>query len=302
MNGTTGYEKTELTIPLTIRSVISIHYFEYTRNFTFPGESHDFWEVVYADKGNLFITANEKSHILHPGEVFLHSPLQFHTIRTDGRTAPNSIIFSFDGDCEVLRSVAGQVWTATPAMRTALSAIIQEAGTAFSTPLGDPYIKRLVRTADRANFGAEQIIRNQMELFLLNMLRAGHSLPPASSLNHKAMADRSLSDMVAYFEEHIHESLTFDALCEAAKLSPTTIKKLFRQAFGCGAMEFFMGRKVDRAKQYIREDRLNFTEIAEVLGFSSIHYFSKVFKAKTGMTPSEYARSVKALWEESGGL
>ena len=40
------------------------------------------------------------------------------------------------------------------------------------------------------------------------------------------------------------------------------------------------------------ESNMNFTEIAEVLGFGSIHHFSKFFKAKTGLTPSAYARSI----------
>ena len=45
----------------------------------------------------------------------------------------------------------------------------------------------------------------------------------------------------------------------------------------------------------IREDYYNFTQIADRLGFSSIHYFSRQFKRITGMTPSEYASSIKAL-------
>ena len=45
----------------------------------------------------------------------------------------------------------------------------------------------------------------------------------------------------------------------------------------------------------IREGRRNFTEIAAALGYQSLHYFSRHFKKVTGMTPSEYARSVKLL-------
>ena len=54
----------------------------------------------------------------------------------------------------------------------------------------------------------------------------------------------------------------------------------------------------DQAKLLIRENSLNFTEIANTLGYSSIHYFSRQFKTFTGMSPSEYALSIKALSEE----
>ena len=60
-------------------------------------------------------------------------------------------------------------------------------------------------------------------------------------------------------------------------------------------MQHFQRMKIDRAKLLIREKRLNFSEISEKLHFSSIHYFSRRFKAISGMTPSEYAQSVKSI-------
>ena len=55
--------------------------------------------------------------------------------------------------------------------------------------------------------------------------------------------------------------------------------------------------KIDMAKQLIRTEQMNFTQISEKLGYSSIHYFSRQFKKLTGMTPSEYASSIKAMAE-----
>ena len=45
------YKRTTLRTVLTVRSIISIHYFDYMSDFTFPGESHDFWELLCVDKG-----------------------------------------------------------------------------------------------------------------------------------------------------------------------------------------------------------------------------------------------------------
>ena len=47
----------------------------------------------------------------------------------------------------------------------------------------------------------------------------------------------------------------------------------------------------------IREQNLNFTQIADCLGYASIHYFSRQFKKITGMTPSEYSLSIQMLAE-----
>ena len=53
--------------------------------------------------------------------------------------------------------------------------------------------------------------------------------------------------------------------------------------------------KINAAKQLIRTNKMNFTQISEQLGYTSIHYFSRQFKKVTGMTPSEYASSIKAM-------
>ena len=64
-----------------------------------------------------------------------------------------------------------------------------------------------------------------------------------------------------------------------------------------GAMDFFSRLKIAYARQLIRENQMNFTQISEFLGYSSIHYFSRQFKKISGMTPTEYITSIKALSE-----
>ena len=71
-----------------------------------------------------------------------------------------------------------------------------------------------------------------------------------------------------------------------------------QNGMGCGVMEHFTRLKIDAAKQMIRENELNFTEIAEHLGFNTPQYFTMVFRRVSGMTPSEYESSVKLNFTE----
>ena len=57
-------------------------------------------------------------------------------------------------------------------------------------------------------------------------------------------------------------------------------------------ISYFISLKLDEAKNMITDTDLNFTEISESLGFATVHYFSRLFKNKTGLTPSQYAKSV----------
>ena len=59
-------------------------------------------------------------------------------------------------------------------------------------------------------------------------------------------------------------------------------------------MKYFNQIKVNEAKRLISEGKYSFTQIADILKFGSIHYFSRVFKQFTHMTPSGYEKSVKA--------
>ena len=58
-------------------------------------------------------------------------------------------------------------------------------------------------------------------------------------------------------------------------------------------MEYYKITKLEKAKELIRQGDYTFTQIASILNYSSIHYFSKVFKKYLGMTPTEYSISVK---------
>ena len=90
--------------------------------------------------------------------------------------------------------------------------------------------------------------------------------------------------------ENLGEMLTVGALCERFGVSPTALMKKFRAATGMGVNEYFADLKIREAKRLIRSSNQSFAEIAERLGYSSAGYFSKVFKAHTGQTPTEYSR------------
>ena len=89
------YIKHTIANILPISKIVTIHYLELAKDFAHEGESHDFWEMVYADKGEILSRAGAKSRVLHPGEAIFHKPNEYHSIRADGVTAPNVFIISF---------------------------------------------------------------------------------------------------------------------------------------------------------------------------------------------------------------
>ena len=292
------YKKTTLRQDLVIRDVISIHYFEYTVDFAFSGELHDFWEIVYADKNELIITADASEILLPQGSLFVHKPMEFHNVRGNGVHAPNSVIVSFSSDAPELYEIAGRVIPCTDAEKLLLGQIIEEGKLAFSTPLGDPYTEELIRR-EASPFGCEELIGNTLVSLCVSLIRRsrqkGVSPAPEAVYPKRRMDEVRLREICSYLQENVEKDLSSRDILAAFSLSESSLQKLFQSKVGMGAMQYFQRLKIDRAKELIREKKLNFSEISEKLGFSSIHYFSRRFKAVSGMTPSEYAASVKSI-------
>ena len=101
-------------------------------------------------------------------------------------------------------------------------------------------------------------------------------------------------------EQRVEQNLTLEQICRDNLIGRSQLQKLFHSHTGGGVMEYFSWLKIQTARRMIREGRLNFTQIATRLSFQSVHYFSRRFRQITGMSPSEYAQSVRMLSELPG--
>ena len=292
-----AFEGLNLQEEVQIPEIITIHYFEYTSTYHFPGESHNFWEFLCVDKGEVEVTADDRLHTLKRGQIIFHKPNEFHSVQSNGKIAPNLVVISFRCNSPCMKKLENLITSIGENERTLLAKIIHEAKKCISTPLDDPYTKKMER-AKNAPFGSEQMIRLHLELLILSLIRRleNGERPAPTVKSIKKKNDALLYDRVAsYLSEHVGEQLTIEEICRANLVGRSQLQKLFREKNHCGVIDYFSHLKIESAKQMIREDQENFTQISNHLGYTSIHYFSRQFKKITGMSPSEYASSIKAL-------
>ncbi|MCI9271414.1 MAG: AraC family transcriptional regulator [Dorea sp.] len=300
-----GYNGIQLKNSISIGKVYSIHYFEYMSTFSFKGESHDFWEFICVDKGDVSITAGLRTIDLKKGEIAFHEPNEFHNVRATGDTAPNLVVVSFECNSRAMHFFRQKVLKVDDAERNLLAKIIAEARHCFDCRLDDPYLQNMPQKKEEA-FGSEQLIRLYLEQFLIHLARRyeskGKTAFAAVSSNTKATKARSDLDIYSrvteYMETHPDSKLTIEQICRDNLVSRSHLQKIFKQQCNLGIIEYFSHMKIRLAKEMIRTQHMNFTQISEALGYASIHYFSRQFKKITGMTPSEYASSIKAMSEQ----
>jgi AraC-like DNA-binding protein len=289
-----AYVQTKLKDSLRIESLYTIHYFEYTNDFYFSGETHDFWELVFVDKGSADIAMDQKELTLKRGDVAFHQPNEFHKVSTFGQVAPNLVVISFQCHSPLMDFFKGQVLKVDQKERALLAELIIEAKNLFSSPLDDPYSTGMMKK-ESAPVGAEQLIANYLEQFLIHLLRRYSEEQKQTNFISTPNSVATFKRVVEYMEANLSKHLTIEQICWDNMVGRTQLQKIFQLESGTGIIEYFSKMKIDTAKHMIRDRRMNFTQIAEALGYSSIHYFSRQFKKITGMAPSEYASSVKAI-------
>ena len=289
------YTGTRLNDEIKISRLYTVHYFEYSKRFSFTGESHDFWELVYADKGDVTVFADDKSFVLEQGNVIFHKPNEWHNVRANGVDAANITIITFASPSKAMSFFENKILSVGQKQKELLSKIVSEYTNAFKTPLNDPYTTHLERRSDAA-VASEQLIKLFLCEFLILFVRNDPS-GRQRTVRSIHSSDATLNLLINYMEQNITKTVTLKELMEYSGTNRTAIENIFRENLGRGAVEYFLILKIELAKKYLREDNYNITQISEILGYSSIHYFSRQFKKITGMTPTEYLLSIKAMMD-----
>ena len=100
-----------------------------------------------------------------------------------------------------------------------------------------------------------------------------------------------LSSVIDYIEANLGAVITLEALAGLACVSKYHFLRRFKLSTGMTPHQFVMERRIGRAKELIRSDRLDLTEVAYRSGFSDQAHFTRVFKKAVGMTPRAFRRS-----------
>ncbi len=294
---TEKFHGSRLRHTINITQIISLHYFEFPKTYLFEGESHDFWELVYVDRGEVLLTADDKVYTVNKGEMLFHKPGQFHAVESNGRSPCNLIVICFVSKSPSMHFFEDKIFLLDDRKRALLSQIMAEGKNSFDSPLDDPGLKKLTRRRE-SPFGAEQLLKLSLESLLIHFVRGDSMISRKERLTasmRDTQEDRLAKAALSYLEENLHGSVTLDEAAGRLHVGKSYLKRLFRERTGGSLIDTFIRMKIEEAKRLIREESYNVTQIAELLGFSSVHYFSRSFKRVTGMTPSEYALSIKAL-------
>ena len=278
-----------------IRKIITIFYMELSKDFRNPGERHDFWEMVYIDKGEMLCTADNHQFTLKSGEVTFHRPNEFHNLSGDRRTAPNVSILTFECDSAAMKHFEGKILQLTAEEKRLLSLLMTEGLSCFRLEEPSNPLLQNLHTLPEAPFGGFQMIRNLLEIFLISLYRHRECLTKTSrqSIQIDGVAvNFEIKELLDVLQANIYGRLSVSDIAKAVGKSESTVKSVFRSFYSGGIMRYYRSLKIREAKKLIRENRHTLAQIAELLCYDSPQYFSKCFRDATNMSPSQYQQSI----------
>ena len=252
-----------------VECLYTLFYQEKEAGFLFPGERHPMAELTYVDKGTLHSVADGQDLLLSQGDMAIYAPDQWHMQYADPDQAPQMVTISFWARGVDWQSLSNRRFT--PAKQTV-------------------HLLRQIMHYQQKD--CPEPIFSLLTLLLLSLMEqaeTGAAVPESDLSGENVMIGRAQQ----YVQAHVEEKLTVSILAEGVGVSASYLTALFHKHLAFSPGEYIRRIKLGRSKQLIREGQLNFTEISEKLQYSTVHHFSRQFKQMFGMTPTEYAKSVR---------
>lgn len=273
--GTRGFDSLRVEKRMQVEGIYTFFYQEKEQGFLFPGESHPMPELTYVDQGSLHSVADGQDLLLRQGDLVIYGPNQWHMQYADIGVAPRFVTLTFD--------LAG--FDVAPLLNRKFTAP-QQAVT---------LLQQMLREQERMDRFSVDMIIYQLSLLLLTLLRETER-PTAGKLqtsNAVHSENEIIRQAQIFISTHIREKLSVPLVARQVDVSPSYLTALFHKNLQISPGEYIRRIKLQESKQMIRENDLNFTEIAAALQYSTVHHFSRQFKEKFGITPTEYAKSVR---------
>lgn len=279
---------------LLITGFGSLYYFELAPGFFHPPEYHNnTWEMVYVDEGELSAEADATSHMLRKGQVIFHQPGEIHAHHAHHQGTCNILVMSFSCGSSLMSHFRKKIFTLEKSSQKLLSLFLEEAKDA----LGE-IPNRIDDTSaldfSHARQGSVQLLQCYLVEFLFSLLRCSEaSVKPMERTPAGRIAESQQAEAIeTYILEHVCLPASLEPICQEFSMSRTYLCRVFKEGTGRSPIDFWIEQKIKEAKKLIRQDEMNITQIAEMLGYTSIHHFSRMFKRLTGLSPTAYKNSV----------
>lgn len=269
---------------IRINEILGYYYSIRNSGYQFSGEKHSYFELTYVDRGCMTSEIDGKNYDLKERELMIYGPGQFHTQQIPKGNSCSYVTIIFDMETIVYdvgydvgsthyELLLNKVFKYDKKIHSLIKTFVMESTSQI------PYMNSLMLCLLQ-----EIIIRLLQSEFIGT--RNEKSVTDA----RQHYQDELLEKILTYIDETIYEPITIAEICQKFSLSRSSLQILFKESLNQPPKKYINDLKLETSRQMICEGKYTISEIALMLGFNSIHYFSRAFTQKFGMAPSEYSK------------
>ena len=154
-------------------------------------------------------------------------------------------------------------------------------------------MRNILREMEQKNTGYEDVCQAYMEILIIRLMRsitlAVPTEPQIITKNHQCAVVKR------YIDQHFKEALTLEQLAEEAHMNKFYLSHAFRKEYGVSPINYLISCRIEESKYLLAETDLSLSRISQLLGFSSLSYFSQVFRRTQNISPMEFRQSARSL-------
>lgn len=261
-------------------SLIQIGRLHCTERTVVGMHTHQNWfEITVVTGGaGIVVTGNYEVAVTR-GDIHLSFPGDFHDIRSDSIDPLKYDFFSF--------------YTSNPTLFQMLEEIMQNRQQGEKRIIRDERIEHLVKNAiaeiNHPSEFSNEILETSFRQIIYYLIRGFHTAESAKK-DTVGTSEELCYQIMHYIDTHIYTMDTLSELSDAMRYNYSYLSDLFKTVTGETIQNYYQSRRLRAAQLLLKEQNLKLAEIANLLRYSSIYAFSRAFKDKFGMAPSEYRK------------
>ncbi len=266
-----------------VQHLVTIEYFETDSHFSYPEESHDFYEFVFVENGRIFFNSEDTDFELNRNELFLIPPHTPHTCFTKNGEKATVIIVCFKSKSSILSILKGTHFIEND-IKDLIKKIFKEAKETFVFPFNEK-----LTLNSNSRLGSQQLIENYIEEVLIKLIQAGtydnQSIQVVA--DPASLKNSIVDDIIKILKDSIYSKITLDDICNTMLYSKTFLNGIFKELTGSTIMQYYQKLKIKEARHLLDKGK-SIAEISYRLNYESPQYFAKVFRKYFDKTPSDY--------------
>ena len=152
-------------------------------------------------------------------------------------------------------------------------------------------MRNILREMEQKNAGHEDVCQAYMEILFIRLMR--NTMLTVSAGPQITSGNRQCTAVKRYIDLHFKEALTLEQLADETHINKYYLSHAFKREYGVSPINYMINKRIEESKYLLAETDLSLSQIAQLLGFSSLSYFSQVFRRTQSVTPMEYRKNAK---------